>query len=134
MMIGLDAISFEQNRIVRFHVVTDLCGIGVAHARPRVVSVLRRVSEIFKENYPEVQERIIVVNAPWGFASMFKLVRPFIPARTQAKIEVHRGVEVLRDLLPRGKLPKVLGGRASNADLVMPGALLRASTRGASRL
>ena len=43
------------------------------------------------ESYPEMLGKICVVHAPSFFSILFKLVKPFLPARTAEKIMVVAG-------------------------------------------
>jgi len=116
MRLSLEAISREQKRIVRFHIVTDLTGIGVKHARPKVIAILRRIANLFASNYPETVERIFLVNAPWGFKPLFSVVRRFMPARTQRKIEIC-DASALSAVIDNTNLPRRFGGGASESRL-----------------
>ena len=51
-----------------------------------------------QKHYPERQSRILVVNAPWWFAGIWKGVSGILSSGTQAKLQI-RGTNFLPTLL-----------------------------------
>ena len=51
-----------------------------------------------QKHYPERQSRILVVNAPWWFAGIWKGVSGVLSSGTQAKLQI-RGTNFLPTLL-----------------------------------
>lgn len=51
-----------------------------------------------QKHYPERQSRILVVNAPWWFAGIWKGVSGVLSSGTQAKLQI-RGANFLPTLL-----------------------------------
>lgn len=59
---------------------------------------LAATAEVMQKHYPERQSRILVVNAPWWFAGIWKTVSGMLASGTQAKLQI-RGANFLPTLL-----------------------------------
>lgn len=59
---------------------------------------LAATAEVMQKHYPERQSRILVVNAPWWFAGIWKTVSGMLASGTQAKLQI-RGTNFLPTLL-----------------------------------
>ncbi|MDI1485020.1 MAG: cytosolic factor, phosphatidylinositol/phosphatidylcholine transfer protein [Ramalina farinacea] len=91
--------------------IMDLKGVGVTRV-PSVYSYVKQASAISQNYYPERLGKLYLVNAPWGFASVFSVVKGFLDPVTVAKIHV-LGTGYQNELLgqvPKENLPKSLGG------------------------
>ena len=91
--------------------ILDLKGVGVTRI-PSVYGYVRQASAISQNYYPERLGKMYLINAPWGFASAFSVVKGFLDPVTVAKIHV-LGTGYQTELLaqvPKENLPKVLGG------------------------
>jgi hypothetical protein len=91
--------------------ITDLKGVGIAKATS-VYGYLQAVSAISQNHYPERLGKLYVINAPWGFAGVFAVVKRFLDPVTVAKIHI-LGSGYEKDLLaqiPAENLPKEFGG------------------------
>ena len=82
-------------------------GLGSRHGIP----LLKLMSKIGTQNYPEILYKIVLVNAPWIFSSLFSLVKVFLDKDTLSKVIVASDVpEALVDMLGRGNMPVEFGG------------------------
>jgi hypothetical protein len=91
--------------------IMDLKGVGLAKATS-VYGYLGAVSTISQNYYPERLGKMYVINAPWGFSSVFSMVKKFLDPVTSAKIHV-LGSGYQKELLaqvPAENLPKEFGG------------------------
>ena len=91
--------------------IMDLKGVGVTRV-PSVYGYVKQASAISQNYYPERLGKLYLVNAPWGFASVFSVVKGFLDPVTVAKIHV-LGTGYQNELLgqvPKENLPKALGG------------------------
>ena len=91
--------------------VLDLKGVGLMKA-PSVYGYLRQASAISQNYYPERLGRLYLINAPWGFSSVFGVVKGFLDPVTVQKIHV-LGSGYQSELLaqvPKENLPKEFGG------------------------
>jgi hypothetical protein len=91
--------------------IMDMKGVGVGRI-PSVYGYLKSVSAISQDYYPERLGKLYIINAPWGFSSVFSFVKSFLDPITVAKIHV-LGSGYQRELLaqvPAENLPKEFGG------------------------
>ncbi|OAP65424.1 hypothetical protein AYL99_01396 [Fonsecaea erecta] len=91
--------------------IMDMKGVGVGRI-PSVYGYLKSVSAISQDYYPERLGKLYIINAPWGFASVFSFVKSFLDPITVAKIHV-LGSNYQKELLqqiPAENLPKEFGG------------------------
>jgi hypothetical protein len=91
-------------------VVVDCAGLTMSIRKS--VGAFRAIASTAAENYPDSVHRLLIVNAPRIFASLFGLVSRFIDPNTRAKLQII-GVGKLRTLhalVPPEALPPDLGG------------------------
>ncbi|KAJ5683393.1 Sec14 cytosolic factor [Penicillium macrosclerotiorum] len=94
--------------------IMDLKGVGVTSI-PSVYSYVRQASEISQNYYPERLGKLYLINAPWGFSSVFSVVKGFLDPVTVNKIHV-LGSGYQKELLsqvPAENLPVEFGGKCS---------------------
>lgn len=92
--------------------IMDMKGVGLGKMSS-VYGYLKSVSSISQDYYPERLGKLYIINAPWGFSSVFNFVKGFLDPVTVAKIHV-LGSGYLTELLqqiPAENLPKVIGGK-----------------------
>jgi hypothetical protein len=92
----------------------DLKGVGITKVSS-VYTYLRDVSAVSQNYYPERLGKLYLVNAPWGFSSVFSVVKGFLDPVTVQKIHV-LGSGYQKELLeqvPMENLPEILGGTCS---------------------
>ena len=91
--------------------IMDLKGVGLGKA-PSVYGYLQQASGISQNYYPERLGKLYVINAPWGFSTVFSVVKKFLDPVTVNKIHV-LGSGYQSELLaqvPAENLPKQFGG------------------------
>ena len=91
--------------------IMDLKGVGITKVSS-VYSYVRQASEISQNYYPERLGKLYMINAPWGFSSVFSVVKGFLDPVTVQKIHV-LGSGYEKELLaqvPAENLPKEFGG------------------------
>jgi hypothetical protein len=91
--------------------IMDLKGVGLTKA-PSVYGYLQQASGISQNYYPERLGRLYIINAPWGFSSVFSVIKKFLDPVTVAKIHVLGG-SYQKELLaqvPKENLPSQYGG------------------------
>ncbi|OQO08138.1 hypothetical protein B0A48_06932 [Cryoendolithus antarcticus] len=94
--------------------ILDLKGVGLSKA-PSVYGYLQQASGVSQNYYPERLGKMYLINAPWGFSTVFSVVKKFLDPVTVAKIHVLGG-SYQKELLaqvPKQNLPKHLGGDCS---------------------
>ncbi|ODN04832.1 SEC14-like protein 2 [Orchesella cincta] len=67
--------------------IADLEGFSLRQVTSYdVVEAAIRCLKAFDANYPESIKTVVIVNAPWAFQLMWKLIRPFLSEQTQSKL------------------------------------------------
>lgn len=91
--------------------IMDLKGVGLSKAGS-VYSYVGSASGISQNHYPERLGKLYVINAPWGFSSVFGMVKRFLDPVTVNKIHVLGSgyKEELLAQVPPENLPKQFGG------------------------
>jgi len=109
----LPRISREQERPVGIIVIHDLDGVGFRFLRTWLTNTSLRQAvneqtEIAQDYYPEVVEKVLVVNAPSIFPQLWKAVSWMLSPATQRKVVVIPKAETLatlRQYIPDEHIP-----------------------------
>ncbi|PYI07469.1 hypothetical protein BO78DRAFT_396335 [Aspergillus sclerotiicarbonarius CBS 121057] len=94
--------------------IMDLKGVGITSV-PSVYGYVKQASAISQNYYPERLGKLYLINAPWGFSSVFNVVKGFLDPVTVNKIHV-LGSNYKKELLaqvPAENLPVEFGGSCS---------------------
>ncbi|KAG8964816.1 cytosolic factor, phosphatidylinositol/phosphatidylcholine transfer protein [Tulasnella sp. 408] len=91
--------------------ILDLGGVSLLQFY-KVKDYVNQASAIGQNYYPECMGKFYIINAPWGFASVWSLIKPWLDEVTVAKIEVLGGSykDKLLQQIPKENLPKEFGG------------------------
>ena len=91
--------------------IMDLKGVAITRV-PSVYSYMRQASVISQNYYPERLGKMYLINCPWGFSTVWSVVKGWLDPVTVNKIHVlgsgWQG-EVLKQI-PAENLPKRFGG------------------------
>lgn len=114
---AMDALHMETNGKTASYItfVADLKGMKRSNQipLPKLVSLARRFLPIFFTCYPELLHRVLVINAPALFYTIFSMVKPFIPKRVLQKFMIHgssKNLDNLSKVLDKSEIPKGYGG------------------------
>ncbi|ODV90282.1 hypothetical protein CANCADRAFT_2014 [Tortispora caseinolytica NRRL Y-17796] len=91
--------------------IMDLKGVGLGQIS-QVYHYVRETSVIGQNYYPERMGKFYMINAPFGFATAFKIIRPLLDPVTVEKIFIlssNYKSELLKQI-PAENLPDFLGG------------------------
>ena len=99
--------------------VLDCSGIGMTDLSGDVMGFIRKTNALYGKHFPEKAHKIYLVNTPFLFGAIWRLVRPFIDPVTVAKVNILRGQsyiknELLKSIAP-DQLPKEYGGTSQYA-------------------
>lgn len=97
--------------------IMDLKGISIASAY-QVVGYVKEASKIGQDYYPERMGKFYCINAPFGFATAFKVFKGFLDPVTVSKINI-LGSSYKKELLkqiPAENLPVKYGGASDVTD------------------
>lgn len=91
--------------------IMDLKGVGLSQVSS-VYSYVKSASVISQNYYPERLGKLYLINAPWGFSSVFGVIKGFLDPVTVQKIHVlganyHKELEAQ---VSKENLPTIFGG------------------------
>lgn len=91
--------------------VMDLKGVGLMKFS-QVYSYVKQAAAISQNYYPERLGKLYLINAPWGFSSVFNVVKGFLDPVTVEKIHVLGSGyhDQLQSQVVKENLPKIFGG------------------------
>ena len=95
--------------------VQDLRGLGMRHANGTVLKVLKAIIATEDNYYPERLNKYLIINAPYVFSGIWKIVRAFVDPVTREKVHIVSGnaKDLLLKYIDKDKLPAYLGGEAA---------------------
>lgn len=94
--------------------IMDLKGVGITSVSS-VYGFVKKVSAISQNYYPERLGKLYIINAPWGFAGAFGMIKGFLDPVTVQKINILSSryeTELLKQI-PAENLPVMFGGKCS---------------------
>jgi hypothetical protein len=103
--------------------VLDLEGVTLGSLNSAALSFLGQATKVASAYYPETMERMLLVNAPGVFTTIWRMITPLLDARTVGKIEII-GSEAkwkarLTELVGRDHLPTQWGGALAVPDAAL---------------
>lgn len=108
----LPACSRKANQLLETSCsILDMKGVGIGKV-PSVYAYVKQASAISQNYYPERLGKMYLINAPWGFSTVFSVVKGWLDPVTVEKIHVLGGgykSELLKQV-PEENLPVALGG------------------------
>lgn len=96
--------------------IMDLKGVGLGKVG-QVYGYVQKASAISQDYYPERLGKFYLINAPWGFSSVFAVVKRFLDPVTVNKIHILGGgyQKELLAQVPAENLPSEFGGKCNCA-------------------
>jgi len=108
----LPATSVQVGRSVETScTILDLQGVGLGSFY-RVKDYISQASSIGQDRYPECMGKFYIINAPFGFSTIWSFIKPWLDEVTVAKISILGSgyKSVLLEQIPAENLPADLGG------------------------
>ena len=95
--------------------IIDLQGFRAANFTSDVRKVLRTIAQIDSDNYPESLGKMLIINAPVTFVSVWAIIKGFIDHHTRTKVEVmgHNYLRRVLEIVPEENFPVYLGAKAA---------------------
>ena len=104
----------DVRRLNGVTVICDMSGLNIHHVWPLVYKLLRKISELDQENYPENLAKMIIINAPFVFYLMWRILVPHLDIRTRGKVSVFSSSQdhmpALVEIMDISKIPRCIGG------------------------
>ena len=106
--------------IDQFVNIVDLQGLTMSHRS--CLKYMRTIAALDQQYYPESLGKTLIINAPWIFPALWKLVKVMLDPVTADKVVVLGGnyQEVLRDRFELRDLPAEYGGECRCAGGCIP--------------
>mmetsp|Transcript_12725 Transcript_12725/g.16724 ORF Transcript_12725/g.16724 Transcript_12725/m.16724 type:complete len:401 (+) Transcript_12725:139-1341(+) len=95
-------------------IITDLQGMTTSTMTKKVYHFINVISKLGSDCYPELMGKTYIVNAPFFFVGVWRIIRSWIDQRTASKIEISSGCdsEKLLEVIDPDVLPVEYGGNA----------------------
>jgi hypothetical protein len=84
----LNRLSKQHDRLVGSVKIMDLDGLSSKHLTNTGRNYLTAAIHISQAHYPEMLNKLIIINTPWVFNMIWAIVKPWLHERTLAKIIV----------------------------------------------
>lgn len=127
--------SNQKGTLVRARVVVDLAGLRVSSVIANI-SLVKRMLGVSKQYFPEVTASVTLINAPFGFQSIWNIVSLLLNDHMRSKVKILGSGDHTEALKSHAhiheveKLPRAIGGAAPDSSL----ALCLPVPKGAGRL
>jgi len=110
--IALAKLSREKGVVYRSCQIFDLAGLSIGHMNMKFLNYFRATADVSQENYPECLGNVHVLNCPWIFQTIWKLVKPWFHPVVLEKIKIYPDdyKETLFKSIDPAYLPLSVGG------------------------
>jgi hypothetical protein len=112
--------TLKTGRIVEtFTVVVDLEGMCMNQITPSFMSLVRAITAVDQQHYPERIGQLFIINPPTTFAAVFGGIKPWINERTRLNFNVVTGDfgPALMEAIDAEQLPVKYGGNYTDSKL-----------------
>ncbi|KAJ6704115.1 PHOSPHATIDYLINOSITOL/PHOSPHATIDYLCHOLINE TRANSFER PROTEIN SFH11 [Salix viminalis] len=98
--------------------ILDVKGVGMSNFSKTARCLFVEIQKIDSNYYPEILNRLFIINAGNGFKMLWKALMAFLDARTLAKIHVlgYDYLSKLLEVIDQSNLPSFLGGNCTCSD------------------
>lgn len=86
-----DQVTRETGRLVKLVIVQDMKCAGFVMPDRKMMSSIGEASKMSEKMYPQLLGRFVIVNPPGWMKMAMKLFRPFMSAKTLAKMSICEG-------------------------------------------
>jgi hypothetical protein len=125
---GVTSESVKQQQLVRSVCLVDAAGCSTSTLWH--INVVKAVAAIGPAYYPEMNERVLILQAPWVVAKVWAMLAPLLPAHTRGKVSIVEATPeataaALEGVLEMAAVPDFVdGGGAAVPPDVCPTALV----------
>lgn len=94
--------------------VIDINGVGMGDLAGENMNYLKKTIAYANAHYPERSHVIFIVNAPYFFSLLWKMVKPMVHENTQKKVRILSTKDTLKGLqehIPIESIPEYYGGQ-----------------------
>jgi len=95
--------------------IIDLQGFSISNQIPvsLALTLVKKYLGKVLDAYPEVLGKVLIINAPWLFHSVWSVFSPFFPPRVIEKIKIQGSKDLYKNianLMPKDEIPAMYGG------------------------
>jgi hypothetical protein len=96
-----------KNQLIQTVTIIDLKGISIRNMNNGFYTYLKNIICIGSNYYPETIYKMFIINTPFMFSTVWKVIRSFVPQKTQNKVHIlSKGQEtLLYKYIDKDKLP-----------------------------
>ncbi|KAF0686201.1 Aste57867_21987 [Aphanomyces stellatus] len=99
-----------ETTLPKITIIYDLVNIGFNTFSTEMFSAIQQISALNQDHYPETLHKVYIVNAPFFFYAIHKLIEVFLPDAIRNKINFVGSLDELQDAVDADSLPTFLGG------------------------
>jgi hypothetical protein len=110
-------LTKETGKVARVCMVVDLTGLSLRHLNRAYLKYFRATGDVSQDYYAETVGNIYIINPPWAFQMLWRIIKPMLRDYTLAKLSVLDGPDWQKELQKRidaKYVPKEWGGAAEN--------------------
>lgn len=100
----------QQDSVTKMMTVIDVEGISVSSVTSEVISFIKRSSDIVDNFYPQRVVRLVIVNSPRWFSSIWTVIARVLPEAVQKKIDILYDSAGLNKYIEMDQIPSNYGG------------------------
>ncbi len=108
----------KGERVYNTCYIMDMKGAASKMMSSKVTDMLKMISKIGQDNYPEILGQMFIINVPLFFYGVWNIVKHFVDEKTRKKITILGGnfKKELLEVIDEKNLPDFLGGKVTEAD------------------
>ena len=106
----LNKLYINEEPQVKIMTILDVAGIRVSDINSDVISFIKQSSDIIDAHYPGRVTRLVVVNAPTWFWSVWSMISRVLSESVRKKIVILNDTKGLDNIVPPDQRPKAYGG------------------------
>ena len=76
------------HQVSQFFVVTDLANFGIQSFTSKLHRLIQIQTQRMQDYFPEMLAGCLVVNAPWGFSSIYAICKSFLDEKTRQRVSI----------------------------------------------
>eukprot|EP00301_Raphidiophrys_heterophryoidea_P012253 c18670_g1_i1.p1 GENE.c18670_g1_i1~~c18670_g1_i1.p1 ORF type:complete len:293 (-),score=68.86 c18670_g1_i1:271-1092(-) len=108
-------MSQQSGKLVRYHVITDLDGLGMRHANTSFFRWFRIVCTDSQNFYREMVQRVFCPHSNSVFCFVWRMLKPLLSERSAQKVlPLQSDFAELFEVFDSSQLPKLIGGDLAN--------------------
>lgn len=101
----------------------DLNGFGIGKMNRKTWDLVKLLSSVAQDNYPEILAANFIINAPMVFSGVWAIAKNFLDEKTRKKIHIYGSSykKKLLDHIDEENLPEMYGGKSTDSVFADPG-------------